>query len=479
MKRNWLENKLYDRLKERPSEIDLDAAWKALENKRNPEKDDKGIAWPWILSGVLLLATLSFWGFSSINSSTSLLSHELNNTQLSTEASIQAMLRPDEPEVRQSIVNSKPGEGKPSLLAKQTTKKLKSNQKKRNFSNISSNTHNNIASNDVKHIINNAELVNQTTKAGEQFPNQIPIYSNVATEQEELGANTLIASRQTDESNALSIGLVPRIEINPLDVKRDIPELSFIPETNHVKNLSQSSRKRIGVDLAYGTMFSNLNHNNQFVDLSTHRNEIEKSLDHYALAINYEHFIGSRLYLKTGLSFSQFTSTFENIVASNETETREDTVAHIINPFGENEFVLGDKEVTLGIRSNHFLKYRSIQIPFGIGLDLPLNEKWSADLSAGVNYALLILNQGSYLEFPDSGDQLTDLASGTYRSTGVFSGFGTAGIYRHYNAWSFGLATSVQFDLNNRIDTGFQDHLLGLTHKLNALNLVISMKHNF
>ena len=370
MKENWLKDGLNDKLGDYGSPIDLEDAWKALEaNRKPPKKKRKFLGW-WFL-GTILFISLGGYLFndeylSSMN--TSLQSEKIEKVNIQN-------ITPNKSSKNQNITFSKEQESYTSSIDK--TIHLQSNKSIVKEERLES-----IHSKSPKSISPNNNTFTQNKYSPKQNSNTNPI---LFSEKEEL-------IRPSEYKNSLSKSIARKIS-KTSDLSKSEVYLNLLPEQEKEFDFEiQTDKNKIiqkfpklispqflGIESGYG-----------FLSSGSIINE-ESNLDMVSVSLFYEKYFKQNFYLKTGLTFDQFTNQLTSSNVKSYTEPTENQII-VINYYQdgtiENIYGMSDVAVKEETNFNLFNKYRFISIPVIFGWQSPTFKRNSIQIEGGISTSI-------------------------------------------------------------------------------------------
>jgi len=477
MRKNWLEEKLYQRLKDKPADLDLDLAWKELEAKRYPKKDRRKSGFLWTFGGLILVLFLSSLFFSNKellqNNKKLLVDNALIETsELTKKSKIEIFSEP----VQTQITQTSKTDQKDQTANLKSTKEVITHNKT-----IASNNKKTTEKNTLSKQLENSRisLANQTIYQGNSQDNGIDNYAPVGVVSNTDNSTGIIASLNETNLSALQFAQISGLEINPFETDRSKLVLEEPDRPLHVVKHKKALRKRLGLAMTYGNMNGQLEGTRELSPVNSLRNELEKPLDRFDIGLSYDFFIKKNVYITTGLNFEQYTSSFTQIFQSSEVLSVTDTITIILDPEASPQYLFGEVDQRLKYQRSNYLKYRTISVPIGIGLNLPIAKTIDFNITSGLNIGFFTINNGEFIRYEQEFEELADLNDSYYKKSGILGGFAQIGFDKHLGNWSVGVGAKYNEDLTSRIDSNELNGTLDLNQKLSSVGLNFNIKRKF
>lgn len=233
----------------------------------------------------------------------------------------------------------------------------------------------------------------------------------------------------------------------------------------------------ISLNAAYGINESNINASNDSISALIDRREtLESNLDYFSFGIAYKKFINQKIFFSLGLNYGQYTSSFQYQDYTFISGSRVDTTEIIIYNDGMMEFVSEEVPfVTTQITQNvNYLKYKTLQIPIGLGLNVNLNDQYNFEIESGLSYNFISMNSGRIVSNESDFSLLSELSE-NYKSSNLWSAYAGFSIHRQLsNHWRIGLGLNANFDLSNRVNNE-----AGYSHKFRSYAGQLSISRIF
>lgn len=439
MKDNWLETGLNDKFENFGSPIDLDEAWRALEEKRKPSRKKRRFLIWWGMGATLLICGYFFL--------------DRHNDQLVTSPGIK----------RNMIVE---------FNTKTESSTFETNVNSINTEEV---LNNNSASTDINQldILENDQFENikiektktidgrqRSTEIGRSYPD-----------------NSVMSSFEKPESkDRESFGGKEKSAIEPLN---DFGNIASIPSAKFIKeaellfvnkllhsildeepNLDLSNEPRYFDEVITYYAKPRLP---QLVGISSGYSflskgktlQTERSLDAFSFNLFYQKNISKRLYLKSGIEWNRFVNKIELSTTKSYMENKDGQIL-VINIFqnGTEELLYGNADVEINETTNFelFNRYSFINIPLIFGMELFSTKRSSFQIESGLSVSIIGKYNGRFLA-GNSSEVLTSLNSLELREIGLMNGlyamqWNYAPFERNEN-WEFFASYRGSFQLNN------------------------------
>jgi len=159
----------------------------------------------------------------------------------------------------------------------------------------------------------------------------------------------------------------------------------------------------------------------EFNNYSTERENTENPYLSYSAGMRISYVNKSGLALRSGINFTQINEAFKYL---NTNVTGIDTIIKIENGTNVRDTTFVEIGETVEIKTHN--RYRSLDVPLLLGLEMPFNKKVKLSLNAGVFVNLLFHQRGRYIDqqghpnwFVDQSLYKTSLGLSYYGSLGV------------------------------------------------------------
>ncbi len=401
MRENWLEEGLRDKLEGFDSELNLEEAWDALEQKRSEPKGRR-LGWLWIVTGSLLLIGSSFAIY-----------------QLTTNETPEMVDVPVKVDVSNVI-----GQEKVVLLDSENallTEKIFEAQSQM----PESSSNRNYQSQQQDTPIRNTQIITPKsldyTTPSSYFVSTPNIDNNQNDRTTDDQVTDSDVSTEIGQSVALNqsnlvINQFTLLEGVTAKLQRDSKQVLKFKFANfgrqdRVKK-SKSIPQFVGVDFG----FSPITNGQILAD--------EKAIDAVSANLYYKKHLSNSFYLKVGLGLDRYTTRIEGSESNTSTSIEPNQVVErVIYQDGTIENILGDGEVTTTETTTYQLynSYQFISVPVVAGLRIIDRAQTNIELEGGM--ATTISSQYDVKEYdPTNGGQVNQVADLNLRNTSIFSG---------------------------------------------------------
>jgi len=210
---------------------------------------------------------------------------------------------------------------------------------------------------------------------------------------------------------------LPNTEFSLLESDDYLPFLSFpITEENSRAGSFGSAYDKPSISLEFQVGISKPNRSlKSGVDggldtLLGLRNRDERTLEGLHANLFVSTNLQSGFFIKTGVSYTQFTELYSNFNTVETTVIQEGVQKRVINLNGDTTDVIGPIEViqTTTFRKKYYNTYRMIDIPVIVGYQHKYNEDWSTDFSLGVFTNLVFKSKGKIPSSPTTDLDLSE-----------------------------------------------------------------------
>ena len=397
MKKNWLENGLNDKLGDYGSPIDLEEAWKALEQQRKPEKKKRRFLGWWFFGLIFFIGMGGYFLMEKNNALSSISDSDINanipvafnntNNNVNQKSSHDKNLLVDN-----NVLNNK------TLSEKTKHLHISKSDEIENKKAIKTKPAN------VQHSITHPQeqLIIQSTVSNQSRDVSI-------NNEQRLSDNNFIVEPKTIAS-ILQLPLVNTLLLNSFESVSLLEKCEALQKVK-IKKSKSFYPKYISIASGYSPFSKG-----KIL-------EEETSLDAISANLLYHKYLSKNLYLSTGISFDQFTNRIETIDIQNYTELDN----HLIKT---NEYLNGIVEETYGMVEvavmekttfEVFNKYKFVSIPLILGLELSPSGKSSFQIEGGMSASILNQIDGKILA-TNSTEIFNDLNSLDLKKRGIVSG---------------------------------------------------------
>ena len=367
MKDNWLEGGLKDKLDGYGSSMDFEAAWSALDEQRSSKK--RGLYGLW-LSSVLVVFALGVFGYwysgtSEPQTEISELPQVLKNTEterVENQSTLTTLSRSSQEEYQQF------GEQK-AIEDQQTTQSLvkpEPSMTKQEGALICARGLS-TQSKDNAVVMASTQQVVDSSKAGQITKTRstqsiTPIFKDKESKYNLLSPMTSLSKYSN--------------KLDDIEPKVSFGDLAVVKSKVDCPKVQKSTNSYIGVGVGYGPRASGA----LFAE--------ETPLDVASAQLYYQQYLSKTLYLKTGVSISQYTNSVEDSRTNMTTITATDQVVAIYHyQDGSTTDILGTANVdrTETYTYQLYNKYTLVSIPVMLGLKVMPRKQSYVQVEAGVS----------------------------------------------------------------------------------------------
>ena len=470
MKENWLEKGLQEKLNDYNSLMDLEGAWNALEDTREPPKKNRKFFIWWILglstlaiSMTYLLSTPTEPENSEIYNSSVDISEETKNFKdikelgfnkiatLESKNNLRSAAKHLDNNEKHSILNTSSFDSyqvKANEIVNKT-QKLASKVFRRDNSKITITNKSNFASENIRYDKSNIN---------NEYRNVDLVNSNYV--------NTALILSTSEISRPLSYLVIPQATLFKGQDKILKPYLTRRISDNedndkYVKLLTQT----FGIGGGYG-----LSSKGKVLDE-------ESPLDNLTLQINYQRFLSRNFYIKTGVYLDQYTNKISSINTSSYVGSLDDQTI-IINSYqdGSTEEIKGSVDVDIKETTSYLIynQYQFISIPIIFGIEVFNINNSSFQFEGGLSTTIASRYDVKFWSSEDR-QVISSLEDTDLSQYGLFRGLYTVQWnYQISNATDWGVFVKYQgqYQLND-ISSNIELNL----EKFNAHQFLIGLKY--
>ena len=418
MKRNQLEQKMFEKFEAYESDLDLNQAWETLERKRRKPRR-KGIII--FIFGIGIFGAGLTFHFTNPDNLSASVSENSAQKYIETQPLPTSIIQEKTDRESEAIIMA----GKPSEISSIKLPYVKK-ESTVNFHSKSNPEQENLAKD------NDFDLLHPQISSIEIEPSGPSLFSTIP----------LVAM----------FNPIKRSELHLLEFRRmDQPMSSLIP-------LMLPRRKNknwwIGISLSYGKSYKTLQAKDQTQsELAQLQDQLIRPLDAFSLELLIEKKIRRNFYLKGGLIFAHRTDRLDDQYERNYTELRPEQLVEVIRkPNGTEEFIYEEAEVQLqeATTTTKYLRNQLFSIPLLAGFEFPVKNNLSFRIYGGMAYSFLIKHRGQTFETINSRGTYVDRSTLPYKKSGLWQALATLEVNYKFNSNTmifFGLNSS--FDMNN------------------------------
>lgn len=470
MKKDWLEQGLNDKLGNYESSMDLEEAWMALEAKRQaPKRKRRFLIW-WFLGGILVLSLSAsgyfLWEKGTMNESmdtSDIFKIEQNIVENCIETPIS---NPTNKELHLSGQATEDKSLNPKGLRQDIAIAEFAPNKLKNGKTRPTNTESSITA--TKSIAN---IQSKANKPNVMIKNTSNISSSWKDENQELQATTRVSYQALSETERES-EMIPKLptlnnllEIPNIDLEKlNFSQLSTLDKEMRTKHKTTFVPQYVGVESGYGWRSKGK------------VLEDEKPLDVFSIHLFYQKYLNKKIYLKTGIQFSQFTNKLELDSTNTYTQVVDNQLI-LINEYADgtidNVYGLAEIETIETINMKLFNQYKFLSVPIILGLELSPFKNSSFQVEAGFSTTIFSKFDGHFM----GNNGLEKLENLNLKKTGILNALYAA-------QWNIRPFKRANWKLFLKYQGSFQWNKLSEQprlnmEKFNAQQLFVGLKYQF